>query len=89
MENILPIILAGGNGTRLWPLSRESYPKQFIKFYDDSSLFQASLTRLHAIDARTIITLSYHYHYRFSFFLRSTGLPHHPFSVLFSFILFG
>ncbi|NEL81239.1 MAG: hypothetical protein G3W61_33820, partial [Xanthomonas perforans] len=30
MSDVLPIILSGGSGTRLWPLSRESYPKQFL-----------------------------------------------------------
>lgn len=39
------IILAGGKGTRLWPLSRESFPKQFIKIFDDESLFQKAIKR--------------------------------------------
>ncbi len=38
------IILAGGSGTRLWPLSREKYPKQFLKF-GDMSLFQSTVDR--------------------------------------------
>ena len=37
---IFPIILAGGTGTRLWPLSRKSYPKQFISFIGKNTLFQ-------------------------------------------------
>ncbi|MEP2985641.1 MAG: mannose-1-phosphate guanylyltransferase/mannose-6-phosphate isomerase [Sulfitobacter sp.] len=41
-----PILLAGGSGTRLWPLSRKSYPKQFSKLMGESSLFQASAERL-------------------------------------------
>ena len=41
-----PILLAGGSGTRLWPLSRKSYPKQFAKLMGESSLFQASAERL-------------------------------------------
>jgi mannose-1-phosphate guanylyltransferase/mannose-6-phosphate isomerase len=32
---IFPVILSGGSGTRLWPLSRAMYPKQFIRFFDD------------------------------------------------------
>lgn len=43
---ITPVILAGGAGTRLWPLSRKSFPKQFAAFDGDQSLFQQTLTRL-------------------------------------------
>ncbi|MGY9045541.1 mannose-1-phosphate guanylyltransferase [Puniceibacterium antarcticum] len=43
---ITPILLCGGSGTRLWPLSRKSYPKQFAKLMGDESLFQASAKRL-------------------------------------------
>ena len=43
---IHPILLCGGSGTRLWPLSRKSYPKQFAKLMGDESLFQASARRL-------------------------------------------
>ncbi|APZ55193.1 mannose-1-phosphate guanylyltransferase/mannose-6-phosphate isomerase [Salipiger abyssi] len=43
---ITPILLCGGSGTRLWPLSRKSYPKQFAKLMSDESLFQASARRL-------------------------------------------
>ncbi|AKB29891.1 Mannose-1-phosphate guanylyltransferase (GDP) [Methanosarcina siciliae T4/M] len=44
MTGIKSIILAGGSGTRLWPLSREMYPKQFLKF-GDTSLFQETVLR--------------------------------------------
>ncbi len=40
------LILAGGKGTRLWPLSRENYPKQFVEFKDGLSLFQLTVKRL-------------------------------------------
>ncbi|MBI2792458.1 MAG: mannose-1-phosphate guanylyltransferase/mannose-6-phosphate isomerase [Gammaproteobacteria bacterium] len=43
---LVPVILAGGSGTRLWPLSREAYPKQFIPLLQDQSLFQHTLGRL-------------------------------------------
>lgn len=43
---ITPVILAGGSGTRLWPLSRSSYPKQFTRMIGDESLFQGSTRRL-------------------------------------------
>ena len=44
--NLYPILLAGGSGTRLWPLSRKSYPKQFAQLISDQSLFQQSAKRL-------------------------------------------
>ncbi len=43
---ILPIILCGGAGTRLWPLSRQSYPKQFVPLLGKETLFQATASRL-------------------------------------------
>ncbi len=43
---IYPIILCGGSGTRLWPLSRKSYPKQFARLTGSESLFQAAAIRL-------------------------------------------
>lgn len=47
---ITPVLLAGGSGTRLWPLSRKSYPKQFSNLIDDQSLFQHSALRLTSSD---------------------------------------
>ena len=44
--NITPVLLCGGSGTRLWPLSRKSYPKQFVPLVGDDTLFQASARRL-------------------------------------------
>ncbi|MCQ0091565.1 mannose-1-phosphate guanylyltransferase/mannose-6-phosphate isomerase [Roseovarius sp. M141] len=43
---IHPVLLCGGSGTRLWPLSRKSYPKQFARLMGEESLFQASARRL-------------------------------------------
>ena len=45
-EKIYPIILAGGSGSRLWPLSRNSKPKQFINFFGNNTLFQSTIRRL-------------------------------------------
>ena len=46
MSKVYPVLLAGGSGTRLWPLSRKSYPKQFSNIIGDKTLFQASAQRL-------------------------------------------
>ena len=43
---IKPVLLAGGFGTRLWPLSRKSYPKQFARFNSEDTLFQEAALRL-------------------------------------------
>lgn len=43
---ITPVLLCGGSGTRLWPLSRKSYPKQFAALLQTESLFQAAVRRL-------------------------------------------
>ena len=47
---ISPVLLCGGSGTRLWPLSRKSYPKQFAQFLGEESLFQSTLRRLSGPD---------------------------------------
>ena len=43
---IVPVILTGGSGTRLWPLSRTFFPKQFINLVSDTTLFQDTIMRL-------------------------------------------
>ncbi|MDC0483584.1 mannose-1-phosphate guanylyltransferase/mannose-6-phosphate isomerase [Candidatus Thioglobus sp.] len=43
---IVPVILSGGSGTRLWPLSRTLYPKQFLDLVNETTLFQDTLLRL-------------------------------------------
>ncbi len=45
-KTIHPLLLCGGSGTRLWPLSRKSYPKQFTELTGDTSLFQAAALHL-------------------------------------------
>lgn len=46
---LIPIILSGGSGTRLWPLSRKNFPKQFLALSGDSSLFQQTVARTHQL----------------------------------------
>ena len=45
-NKIIPVILAGGVGTRLWPLSRERHPKQFLGMAADCSMLQETVRRL-------------------------------------------
>ncbi len=49
--SVLPVILAGGSGTRLWPLSRELYPKQFLELIGARTMLQETLSRLDGLDA--------------------------------------
>ncbi|WP_424938718.1 mannose-1-phosphate guanylyltransferase/mannose-6-phosphate isomerase [Algiphilus sp.] len=50
MPTLVPVLLAGGTGTRLWPLSREGYPKQFHKLIGDHTLLQATALRAAKLD---------------------------------------
>jgi Mannose-1-phosphate guanylyltransferase len=50
------VILAGGKGTRLWPLSREDYPKQFLKIINGESLIQRSINMFSKLSEIYIIT---------------------------------
>ena len=45
MKKIYPILLSGGSGTRLWPSSRKMFPKQFLPFDNNDSLFIKTLKR--------------------------------------------
>ena len=49
MTPIVPVILSGGSGTRLWPLSREAYPKQFLPLVGDDTMLQATWKRVASI----------------------------------------
>ncbi|MCL1551764.1 mannose-1-phosphate guanylyltransferase/mannose-6-phosphate isomerase [Xanthomonas nasturtii] len=58
MSDVLPIILSGGSGTRLWPLSRESYPKQFLPLVGDKSMLQATWLRAAPVAAHAPIVVA-------------------------------
>src|SRR3546814_11126525 len=47
---VVPVLMAGGSGTRLWPLSREQHPKQFLSLLGKSSLFQETALRTSRIE---------------------------------------
>ncbi|WP_312707812.1 mannose-1-phosphate guanylyltransferase/mannose-6-phosphate isomerase [Stenotrophomonas sp.] len=52
MSIVQPVILSGGSGTRLWPLSREAYPKQFLPLAGDNTMLQATWQRVAPIASR-------------------------------------
>ncbi len=57
MSRVVNVVLSGGSGTRLWPLSRESKPKQFLQIFENKSLFQETLKRnLPFVDGFSIVT---------------------------------
>lgn len=61
---ICPVILIGGSGTRLWPLSRSNHPKQFIQFENKLSLFQKTVLRLKtlkSVDKIVLVVNQNHY----------------------------
>ncbi len=63
---ITPVILCGGSGTRLWPLSRATFPKQFLQLEGEKSLFQQTLQRVHdnpLYDAPLVLTNQEHRFY--------------------------
>ncbi len=59
---MIPIILSGGSGTRLWPLSRKMYPKQFLSLLHDQTMLQMTLSRLDGLEhtAPTVVCNNEH-----------------------------
>ena len=56
---ITPVILCGGSGTRLWPVSRKSFPKQFVPLAAQGTLFQAAASRmLGAVDVASPLVIT-------------------------------
>lgn len=73
---LTPVILSGGSGTRLWPLSRRNYPKQFLALDGDSSLFQQTLTRTRSLEgvAAPIVVCSDEHRFLVAEQLRQLGV---------------
>jgi mannose-1-phosphate guanylyltransferase/mannose-6-phosphate isomerase len=69
-SNIKPVILCGGSGTRLWPLSRESFPKQFVPLIEGKSLLGLTLDRVKSFGSSICVTNEEH-----RFFVQDL-LPH-------------
>ena len=59
---IQPVILSGGSGTRLWPLSREQMPKQFLRLTSSQSLLQQTLSRLAGLTDAAPMLMGHHSH---------------------------
>ena len=58
-QRIVPVVLAGGSGTRLWPLSRSAFPKHLVELLGDSSLLQATVKRvLRVAPAQRVVTVA-------------------------------
>ena len=58
MTSVTPVILCGGSGTRLWPLSRKSFPKQFVPLIGNKSLLQLTLERVSSLGQGVICVAS-------------------------------
>jgi len=64
VQMLVPVILAGGAGTRLWPVSRRAYPKPFIRLPDGRSLLQRTLERATGLEGvRQVLTVTNREHY--------------------------
>ena len=55
--SICAVVLAGGSGTRLWPLSRTEHPKQFLAVNNESTMLQNTISRMSKLDVRSSITI--------------------------------
>ncbi|RZA20306.1 MAG: mannose-1-phosphate guanylyltransferase/mannose-6-phosphate isomerase [Lysobacteraceae bacterium] len=71
-----PVLLSGGSGTRLWPLSREAYPKQFLALVGEDTMLQATWRRVAAIsDAAPIVVAGEDHRFLVAEQLRQVGAP--------------
>jgi len=72
---LIPVILAGGSGTRLWPLSRQLYPKQFLPLLGERTMFQQTLERLQGLDCQApIVVCNEEHRFLAAEQLRQTGI---------------
>lgn len=75
MKPIIPVILAGGAGTRLWPLSREAYPKQFLALEGGHSLLQKTCLRVSGLtNVAPLVITNEEYRFVVSEHLRQIGI---------------
>lgn len=53
MSQLVPVIMAGGSGTRIWPISRSMHPKQFISLAGNGTMLQETVLRLFGLNAQS------------------------------------
>jgi len=76
MEIVQPVLLSGGSGTRLWPLSRESHPKQFLALAGDDTMLQATWQRVAPVaTAAPIVVANEEHRFLVAEQLRQIGAP--------------
>ena len=76
MSRLQPVLLSGGSGTRLWPLSREAYPKQFLALAGDDTMLQATWSRVAEIaDIAPIVVANEEHRFLVAEQLRQVGAP--------------
>ncbi len=76
MSRLQPVLLSGGSGTRLWPLSREAYPKQFLALAGDDTMLQATWSRVAGIaDLAPIVVANEEHRFLVAEQLRQIGAP--------------
>ena len=80
MALLQPVLLSGGSGTRLWPLSREAYPKQFLPLVGDDTMVQATWRRVAPLaSAAPIVVANEEHRFLVAEQLRQIGAPgRHP-----------
>tara|TARA_B110000008_G_scaffold279993_1_gene330419 strand:+ start:25078 stop:26481 length:1404 start_codon:yes stop_codon:yes gene_type:complete len=74
---IFPVILSGGSGTRLWPLSRSEYPKQFLSLFNNNTLFQDTIIRLPIEAENPLIICNENHRFIVAEQLRQIGKKNH------------
>ena len=84
---IIPVVLAGGSGTRLWPLSRQHYPKQLLKLFGDTTMLQQTILRLSGLAdlASPIVVCNVEHRFMVAEQLHEIGLTDAIFAMLMSF----
>ena len=74
---ILPVVIAGGSGTRLWPLSRENFPKQFLALNGDHTMLQQTIRRLRGLEhSPCMLVCNEHHRFIAAEQIRQLGIKH-------------